>query len=181
MFRAPSGVRQWRCTIGDDAVLSYWLYESGQKLDEFNSCPDYFDLDWQNIPPRGPLGGSAAVLCEAFGQSAVTPLVDTILHGRTQQEDGTILSFTELLGSPFGERLDDFRERFTRACLEGGVGEGAATISMTDGIDTERERHAALVAALGMPPFASGFEFDDAAEGCISEDYEDKIIWTSLE
>lgn len=165
----------------DDDVLFYWLYQSGEKLDEYDSCPDYHDFAWVNVPPRGPLGGDATVICKAFGRPAAAPLVDTILHDKTRGKDGATLTFPELFRSSYAEPLDDFRHRFAQACLEGGVGEHAAAASMTDGIGSERERHAALIAALGMPAFASSFEYDDAADGCISEGYEEKIIWTSLE
>ncbi|HEV3116128.1 MAG TPA: hypothetical protein VGY58_03695, partial [Gemmataceae bacterium] len=29
--------------VHDSDVLCYWLFDDGRLLDEFNSCPDYFD------------------------------------------------------------------------------------------------------------------------------------------
>lgn len=47
----------------DDDILMYWLFESGTQIDSYNSCPDYF-ADVSEL--RGPVGGNARALCEAF-------------------------------------------------------------------------------------------------------------------
>ena len=31
--------------VHDSDIACYWLYDGGKLLDEFNSCPDYFDDD----------------------------------------------------------------------------------------------------------------------------------------
>lgn len=48
----------------DDDILLYWLFESGKQIDSYNSTPDYFA---DTPEPRGPVGGDARALCEAFG------------------------------------------------------------------------------------------------------------------
>lgn len=48
---------------GDD-VLSYVLYDSGRKVDEYCSAPDYFTSE---DGPGDPKGGDARALCNAFG------------------------------------------------------------------------------------------------------------------
>ncbi len=30
------------CLVHDDDVFAYWLYDRGQLIDSYNSCPDYF-------------------------------------------------------------------------------------------------------------------------------------------
>jgi hypothetical protein len=40
--------------VHDSDFLCYWLFEHGEVVDEFNSCPDYFDED------DGPKGGRTA-------------------------------------------------------------------------------------------------------------------------
>jgi hypothetical protein len=49
----------------DDDILAYWLFESGQLVDEYNSFPGYFS-DGDNSPS----GGNANKLCAAFGIKA---------------------------------------------------------------------------------------------------------------
>ena len=49
-------------TNHNDDVLCYRLYKSGKVVDEYDSCPNYFEG-----PPVPPEGGNAQVLCDAFG------------------------------------------------------------------------------------------------------------------
>lgn len=59
----------------DDDVLAYWLFEAGQLVDEYNSCPGYFgDGD------TTPAGGDATRLCAAFGVPAKAEQVDEVLR-----------------------------------------------------------------------------------------------------
>jgi len=48
----------------DDDILWYQLYERGKLVDEYDSCPSYFD---PVAEPSGPVGGDAEKLCNAFG------------------------------------------------------------------------------------------------------------------
>lgn len=48
----------------DDDILWCGLFESGQCVDEYDSSPDYFKDEGE---PRGPTGGDASKLCQAFG------------------------------------------------------------------------------------------------------------------
>lgn len=59
----------------DDDILAYWLFEAGNLVDEYNSCPGYFDGGDDT-----PAGGNAAKLCAAFGVPAKTVDVDAILR-----------------------------------------------------------------------------------------------------
>jgi hypothetical protein len=45
----------------DDDVLSYWLFDRGDLIDQYNSCPGYFD-DGSDTPE----GGNPERLCAAF-------------------------------------------------------------------------------------------------------------------
>jgi hypothetical protein len=31
----------------DDDILCYWLFNDGQRIDAYNSCPDYWDVTFQ--------------------------------------------------------------------------------------------------------------------------------------
>jgi hypothetical protein len=59
----------------DDDILAYWLFEAGQLVDEYNSCPGYFDGD-----DPTPAGGDASRLCAAFGVAAKAEQVDEVLR-----------------------------------------------------------------------------------------------------
>jgi len=59
-------------SIYDDDILQFMLFDRGEKTDEYNSKPAYFDEDADPDNPVGPSGGNAARLCRAFGvQDAV--------------------------------------------------------------------------------------------------------------
>jgi hypothetical protein len=59
----------------DDDILAYWLFEAGQVVDEYNSCPGYFDGD-----DPTPAGGDASRLCAAFGVAGKAEQVDEVLR-----------------------------------------------------------------------------------------------------
>lgn len=61
----------------DDDILYFELYEDGQKTDEYNSAPGYFD---ENAEDDGPTGGNAQRLSEVFG-GAEPEKVEAILRG----------------------------------------------------------------------------------------------------
>jgi hypothetical protein len=62
-------------TNHDDSVLYYRLYRSGEVLDDYDSCPNYFE--GAPIPPKG---GNALILCEAFRAMHMVDKVQEILH-----------------------------------------------------------------------------------------------------
>jgi hypothetical protein len=51
--------------VHDDDVLAYFLYESGELTDWYNSAPSYFDFGAAE-EPAGPAGGNAQHLCNLF-------------------------------------------------------------------------------------------------------------------
>ena len=83
----------------DDDVLWYELFTGGKRVDEYNSCPGYFD---DSIEGDEPAGGDAATLVAAFG--AKNPdLVEKAL--RAPGEDFTFAierhtAIAEALGLP---------------------------------------------------------------------------------
>src|SRR5262245_31164062 len=36
----------------DDDILYYWVFDQGRVLEEYNSCPDYFDEEGMDFPPE---------------------------------------------------------------------------------------------------------------------------------
>lgn len=60
----------------DDDLLCYWLFKDGKVIDQYNSCPAYFDDDEEERPS----GGDAKVLCKAFGVVAKATQVEKVLR-----------------------------------------------------------------------------------------------------
>src|SRR5262245_44835179 len=56
--------------VHDSDVACYWLFDDGQLLDQFNSCPDYFD-DGALGRGQSQLGGQPDVLLR-YCRSGVT-------------------------------------------------------------------------------------------------------------
>jgi hypothetical protein len=61
----------------DDDVLYFELYENGNKIDEYNSSPAFFD---ESAESDEPIGGNAAQLCKVFGAADPTK-VEVALRG----------------------------------------------------------------------------------------------------
>jgi hypothetical protein len=59
----------------DDDILFYLLFEAGQLVDEYNSCPGYFEGG-----DVTPAGGDARRLCAAFGVAGKAEQVDEVLR-----------------------------------------------------------------------------------------------------
>jgi hypothetical protein len=59
----------------DDDILCYWLFESGNLVDEYNSCPGYFS-DGDTTPS----GGDARKLSRAFGVLESADEIERILR-----------------------------------------------------------------------------------------------------
>lgn len=65
----------WAVLNHDDDVLIYLLFSAGDMLDEYNSCPEYFE--GSGLQPKG---GNAAVLARTFGVESATESVELILR-----------------------------------------------------------------------------------------------------
>lgn len=70
----------------DDDILLYSLYRNGQLVDEYNSCPAY----WNEADQDGPTGGDPQALCDTFGMPGDRIEVDRVLHTATscEEDDG---------------------------------------------------------------------------------------------
>ena len=83
----------------DDDVLWYRLFAEGDLVDEYNSCPGYFD---GSVESEEPSGGDAAKLAAAFG-SEMVDAVEKVL--RASDDDYTFATerhadLAEALGLP---------------------------------------------------------------------------------
>jgi len=68
----------------DDDILWYSLYEDGERTDEYDSSPGYFDAA---AAPSAPAGGDAQRLCAAFRGGNVEA-VKGVLRKSSYDEDG---------------------------------------------------------------------------------------------
>jgi hypothetical protein len=68
----------------DDDILAYALYRNGTFLDEYNSCPDYWEEEDEPAPPRG---GDSQALCETFGMPGDAAEVKRILRVMGDDEE----------------------------------------------------------------------------------------------
>jgi len=67
-----------------DGLWQYRLYVGGELTDQYSSFPDEGD------PLRRPTGGSAQVLCEAFGVPDAEAQVEAILRRARSEDDGPV-------------------------------------------------------------------------------------------
>jgi hypothetical protein len=90
-------------TVHDDDILYVDTFERGERLDEYDSCPNYFsEEDEEDAPPEG---GNPAVLCSTFGCGDEKAVADVLY---CQDEDSPIWVFAterhralvKLLGLP---------------------------------------------------------------------------------
>ncbi|HEY5895797.1 MAG TPA: hypothetical protein VIT91_21460 [Chthoniobacterales bacterium] len=71
----------------DDDLLFYQLFEGMLPVDEYSSCPAYFDP----AEPETPTGGDVQRLCAAFGSINVSE-VEAILR-KPSDESGYVMAF----------------------------------------------------------------------------------------
>jgi hypothetical protein len=64
----------------DDDILCYWVFEAGEPIESYNSCPDYFgDFDDEGDESESGLGGDGTELCRLFGRPDARDRVRGIL------------------------------------------------------------------------------------------------------
>jgi hypothetical protein len=65
----------------DDDILCYWLFEMGELIEEYNSCPNYFDAEEEEEESGdGPnFMSDGEELCRVFGNPSVRARVRSIL------------------------------------------------------------------------------------------------------
>lgn len=70
-------------TNHDDSVLYYRVFDRGQLMDLYDSCPSYFE----DVEPLPPTGGKADLLCCLLRQPGNTSRVEEILRFDTLADD----------------------------------------------------------------------------------------------
>jgi hypothetical protein len=93
--------------VHDSDIACYWLYENGGLLDEYNSCPNYWDDD---ATGKGtPSGGRTDVLVRFCRPDVTADQLTAILHQDTIFAENVIEQLAAALGIDEGRALADFR------------------------------------------------------------------------
>jgi hypothetical protein len=93
--------------VHDSDVACYWLCESGRMLDEYNSCPDYFE---DSAGDEGPSGGSAEALLKFCRPGISADELSELLQSDPTFADGIVERLAEALGIDPERALSDYRD-----------------------------------------------------------------------
>src|SRR5262245_51561472 len=94
--------------VHDSDIACYWLYENGELLDEFNSCPAYFDDDATGEEP--PSGGLPDVLVRYCRAGVTEEQIASSLGGESVFAEGVIEELAQALGIDAERALSDYRD-----------------------------------------------------------------------
>jgi hypothetical protein len=83
--------------VHDSDIACYWLFDNADLLDEYNSCPDYFDFD-SGGKPSGPRGGRPDVLLRYCRRGVRQQELADILIGETTFAESVIERLAQALG-----------------------------------------------------------------------------------
>src|SRR5262245_36740962 len=129
--------------VHDSDIACYWLYENGQLLDEFNSCPAYFDDDATGDEP--PSGGRADVLVRYCRPGVAKDDIASVLGGGELFAEGLVEHLADALGIDEERALSDYRDGGDRGaggfgdddddeCDDDDDGDGPQILSMREGL-----------------------------------------------
>ncbi|MBA4150714.1 MAG: hypothetical protein H0X66_21585 [Verrucomicrobia bacterium] len=131
----PNHVLQ--CIVHDDDVFAYQLYHSGQKADEYNSCPDYFG------GPEQPKGGNAEMFRFCLEEEKKRKALQTLLNEeRYTFEYERLEKFARILGLPNAVTAYEYLQNGER----GGIEQWGRFTHIPD-LSAEREAKRATAAA----------------------------------
>jgi hypothetical protein len=85
--------------VYDSDIACYWLFDNGQLLDEYNTCPDCFDADAEGKEPPRASGGQPDVLMRHCRADVQQGELTVLLAEETLFAESTIERLTEAMGS----------------------------------------------------------------------------------
>ena len=109
--------------LHDSDVLRYWLYDSGEEKDTFDSWPGYGEDEDEGPEPEG---GDSDVLLPYCVEGTTADAIDAALAEDTTFADDKLVAVAGFLGIDTERALDDFRNE------PGGDLGGAAADSLLD-------------------------------------------------
>jgi hypothetical protein len=114
--------------VHDSDIACYWLFENGRLLDQFNSCPDYFD-DAMDDEPTGATGGRPEILLRFTRPGVEAAQLEAILSQKSLFAENVIEQLAETLGIAPERAVGDFRNGF----MDGGEDEDDTGAGDDDG------------------------------------------------
>jgi hypothetical protein len=95
--------------VHDSDIACYWLFDNGQQIDDYNSFPDYFDMDTTASEPSGPRGGRPELLLRYCRKGVKRDELATILREQTTFAESIIEQLAQALGIDPDRALGDYR------------------------------------------------------------------------
>ncbi len=95
--------------VHDSDIACYWLFDRGRLLDEYNSCPDYFDDDAKD-QASGAAGGQPDVLVRYCRADVSTDNLAEILTQQAVFADDLVAELAQALGIDPERALSDYRD-----------------------------------------------------------------------
>ena len=93
--------------VHDSDFACYWLVDDGKLLDEFNSCPDYFDDD--DDGSANPSGGQTDVLLPYCRPGVEEKQLEALLREESLFAESVIDRLADALGIDRERALDNYR------------------------------------------------------------------------
>ncbi len=124
--------------VHDSDIACYWLFENGQLVDEFNSCPDYFDEN-ADEESTGETGGRPDVLVRYCKPGVREDALAGILAEKTVFAESVIEQLAEMIGIESSRALADYRDmseggEFVENEEDGDAGEAIKNLSKRGGL-----------------------------------------------
>jgi hypothetical protein len=95
--------------VHDSDIARYWLFDDGRLIDEYNSFPDYFDMDASG-EPSGPSGGRPDFLVRYCRAGVREKQLAAILTEDATFAESVIEQLAKALGIDPDRALGDFRD-----------------------------------------------------------------------
>ena len=96
--------------VHDSDFACYWLFDDGKLIDEYNSCPDYFDADDTDDESSSPSGGRPDVLVRYCRAGVPQDELAAILAEDSLFAENIIQRLAKALGIDSERALADFRD-----------------------------------------------------------------------
>lgn len=99
--------------VHDSDLVCYWLFDRGRLLDEFNSCPDYFDAGEDGASGTAVaarLRGQPDVLVRYCRQHVHASDIENVLASEPTFAEEQLAALAELLGIDVKRVMTDYRD-----------------------------------------------------------------------
>lgn len=96
--------------VHDSDIACYWLYDGGKLLDEYNSCPHYFDDFSDASGGLGPSDSKPDVLVRYCQPGTTTAQLEAILNQQVVFAEGIIEQLAALLGIGLERALANYED-----------------------------------------------------------------------